>query len=193
MISTFCQWPIRIIPKNLVVYHYFPSIPYSLAISRTHRSLSITTTRVNTTKLRDERSNICMLPYHWMIFSGVMLIAYCINGRSEMMSLDLQYINAHCLIPKNIKDYIFPRKLKLPPERYKKLSYFHVRKNPMRRKSGQRLMCLNSSRLRSNDNIKLDSDYVDVFLDTCVIAGATPFKHDFLPKTFVPTIENMER
>ena len=31
-----------------------------------------------------------------------------------------------------------------------------------------------------------------MFLDTLVTAGATPFKNDFLPNTFVPTIENME-
>ena len=48
----------------------------------------------------------CMLPYHWMIFSGVMIIAYCINGWSAMMSLDLQYKNAHWLILKNIQDGI---------------------------------------------------------------------------------------
>ena len=53
-------------------------------------------------------------------------------------------------------------------------------------------MCLKSSGLRSTDNIKFDSDSVDVFLDTCVTAGATPFKHDFFLNTFVPTIENME-
>ena len=53
-------------------------------------------------------------------------------------------------------------------------------------------MCLNSSVLRSTYNLKFDSDSVDVFLDTCVTAGATPFKNDFLPNTFVPTIENME-
>ena len=62
----------------------------------------------------------------------------------------------------------------------------------MSAKIGQRLMCLNSSGLRSTDNIKFDSDSVDVFLDTCVTAGAAPFKHDFLPNTFVPKIENME-
>ena len=53
-------------------------------------------------------------------------------------------------------------------------------------------MCLNSSGLRSTDNIKFDSDSVDVFLGTCVTDGATPFKNNFLPNTFVPTIENME-
>ena len=53
-------------------------------------------------------------------------------------------------------------------------------------------MCLNSSVLRSTDNIKFESNSVDVFRDTCVTAETTPFKHDFLPNTFVPTIENME-
>ena len=51
---------------------------------------------------------------------------------------------------------------------------------------------MKSSGLRSTDNIKFDSDSVDVFFDICVTAGATPFKHDFLPNTFVPTIKNME-
>ena len=51
---------------------------------------------------------------------------------------------------------------------------------------------MKSSGLRSTDNIKLDSDSVDMFLDTCVTAGATPFKNNFLPNNFVPTIENME-
>ena len=133
-----------------------------------------------------------MLPYNWMIFSGVMLIVYCINGPSAIMSLDLQYKNAHWLILKNIQDYICPRKSKLPPKRYKKHPYIHVRKNPIGGKSGQFLMCLNSSRLRLTDNIKFDSGSVDMFLETCVTAGATPFKHNFLPNTFVPTIENME-
>ena len=53
-------------------------------------------------------------------------------------------------------------------------------------------MCQNSSGLLSTDNIKFDSNCVDVFLDTCVTARATPFKHDFLPNTFVPKIEDME-
>ena len=53
-------------------------------------------------------------------------------------------------------------------------------------------MCLNSSGIQSIDNIIFDSDSVDVFLDTCVTSGATPFKNNFLPNTFVPTIENME-
>ena len=127
-----------------------------------------------------------------MIFSGVMLIVYCINGRSPIMSLDLQYKNSHWLILKNIQEYICPRKLKLAPERYKKHPYIHVRKNPRRGKSGQRLMCLNSSGLRSTDNIKFDSNSVDMFFNICVTVGATPFKHDFLPNTFVQTIENME-
>ena len=53
-------------------------------------------------------------------------------------------------------------------------------------------MCLNSSGLRSTNNIKFDSDFVDMFLDTCVTAGETPFKQDLLSNSFVPTIENME-
>ena len=53
-------------------------------------------------------------------------------------------------------------------------------------------MCFNPSGLQSTDNIIFDSDSVDVFLDTCVTAGVTPFKNDFLYNTFVPTIENME-
>ena len=53
-------------------------------------------------------------------------------------------------------------------------------------------MCLNSSVLQSTDNIKFDSDSVNVFLGTIVTAGATPFKNDFLPNTFVPIIESME-
>ena len=44
--------------NNIVVFYYFTSILYSLAISRTHRILSIATTQGNTTKLHDERSNI---------------------------------------------------------------------------------------------------------------------------------------
>ena len=31
-----------------------------------------------------------------------------------------------------------------------------------------------------------------MFLNTCVTAGETPFKHDYLPNTFAPKIENME-
>ena len=108
------------------------------------------------------------------------------------MSLDLQYRNAHWLIIENIKNYICPRKLKLPPERYKKHAYIHVCNNQKRRKSVRRLMCLNSSGLQSTDDIKLDSDSIYVFLDTCMTSGATPFKNDFFPNTFISTIENME-
>ena len=50
-------------------------------------------------------------------------------------------------------------------------------------------MCLNSSELGSTDNTKFDFYYVDVFLDTCVTNGATPFKNNFIPNTFVPKIE----
>ena len=52
-------------------------------------------------------------------------------------------------------------------------------------------MCLNSSGLWSTDNIKFDSDSINVFLDICVTAAETPFKNYFLTSTFVPTIENM--
>ena len=45
----------------------------------------------------------CMLSYYWMIFSGVMITVYCINGWSEMMSVDLQYRNAHWLIIKILR------------------------------------------------------------------------------------------
>ena len=127
-----------------------------------------------------------------MIFSGIMITVYCINGRLEMMSLDLQYRNAHWLIIRKIKNYICPRKSKLPPERYKKHPYIHVCNNHKRRKSERHLMCFNSSGLWSTDNIKFDSNSVDVFFDTCVTAGATLFKNYFLHNTFVLTIENME-
>ena len=53
-------------------------------------------------------------------------------------------------------------------------------------------MCLNSPGLQSTDKIKFHSDSVDMFLDTCVTAGATPSKNDFLPNTLVPIIENIE-
>ena len=71
-----------------------------------------------------------MLQYHWMIFSGVILIVYCING----WSLYLQYINSHWLILKKIKDFISPRKSKLPPDKYKKFPCIHVCNNPKREK-----------------------------------------------------------
>ena len=51
---------------------------------------------------------------------------------------------------------------------------------------------MNSSGLLSTDNIKFDSNSVDVLLDTCATAAAAPFKNDFLPNTSVPTIKNME-
>ena len=109
-----------------------------------------------------------------------------------MMSLDLQYRNAHWLIIKNIKNYICPRKSRIPSERYKKHSYIPVCNNPKIINPGWRLMCLNSSGLWSNDNINFDSSSVNVFLDTCMTAAATPLKNVFLPNTCVPTIENME-
>ena len=193
MISRFFQWPIRIIPETIlwcftIFLAFFTCSQYQKKIAA-YQSLPPEKKRPN---FMMSDLTLCMLPYYWMIFSGIMLTLYCINGRSAMMSLDLQYINAHWLIIKNIKNYICPRKSKLPSERYKKHPYINVYNIPKRGKSGRRLMCLNSSGLRSTDNIKFDSNSVDVFLDTCVTAGATPFKNDFLPNTFVPSIENME-
>ena len=149
MISSFFQWPIIIIPETIlwcyiIFLEFFTCSQYHKLITA-YQSPPPEETRPN---FMMSYPTFCMLPYHWNIFSGIMLIVYCINGRSSMTSLDLQYRNAHWLILKNIKDYICPRKLKLPPKRYKKHLYIHVRKNPIRGKSGQRLMCLNSSGLR---------------------------------------------
>ena len=139
MKSRLFQWPIRIIPETIfwcciIFLALFTCSQYHERIAA-YQSPPPEESRP---KFMMSNPTLCMLPYHWMIFSGVMLIVYCINGRSEMMSLDLQYRNSHWLILKNIKDHICPRKSKFPPERYKKHPYFHVRKNP-----GQRLMCLN--------------------------------------------------
>ena len=63
MISSFFQWPIRIVPEKILwCTIIFSSIFYSLAILWTHRSLSITTTRGYTTKIYDERPNILYAP-----------------------------------------------------------------------------------------------------------------------------------
>ena len=127
MISSFFQWPIRIIPETILWYSiiflaFFTHSQYQEQITA-YQSLPPKKTRPN---FMTSDPKFCMLPYHWMIFSGIMLTIYCINGRSAMMSLDLQYRNAHWLIIRKIKNYIFPRKLKLPPERYKKHQYTHV-------------------------------------------------------------------
>ena len=189
MIPSFFQWPIRIIPKTILWCSiiFLALFTFSQYHKRIAAYQSPPPKKIRPNFMMSD-PKFCMLPYHWIIFSGVMLIVYCINDRSAMISLDIQYRNAHWLIIKNIKNYIFPRKSKLPPKRYKKHPYIHVYNNPKRGKSGQRLICLNSSVLGSTDNIKFESYSVDVFLDTCVTAGATPFKNDFPPNTFVPTI-----
>ena len=146
MISRIFQWSIRIIPETIL----WCSIIFLTLFNRLQYHERITAYQPPPPK--EIRPNFimsdptfCMLLYHWMVFSGVMLIIYCINVRSAMMSLDLQYKTAHWFILKNIKDYNYQRKSKLPPERYKKHAYIHVRKNPIIGKSGQRLMRLNSS------------------------------------------------
>ena len=108
MISSFFQWPIRIISKiilwcSIIFLAFFNRSQYHEHIAA-YESPSHEDTRPNF-MMRDPKC--CMLPYNWMIFSGVMLIVYCINGWSTMMSLDLQYKNSHWLILKNIQDYIF--------------------------------------------------------------------------------------
>ena len=153
MISRFFQWPIIIIPEtilwcSIIFLELFTRSQYHERIIA-YQSPPLDKKRPN---FMMSYPKLCMLLYHWMIFSGIMLTLYCINVRSAMMSLDLQYRNAHWLIIINIKNYICPRKLKLPPERYKKHPYIHVCNNQKKRKSGRRLMCLNSSGLRSTDN-----------------------------------------
>ena len=137
MISSFFQWPIRIIPEiilwcSIIFLAFFTRSQYHKRIA------AYISPRPDKTQPNFMMSNptFCILLYHWMIFSGLMLTVYCINGWSVMVSLDLQYINAHWLIIKSIKNYIFPRKSKLPPERYKKHPYIHVCNKPKRRKSG---------------------------------------------------------
>ena len=135
MISSFFQWPIRIIPETILWYSiillaFFTRSKYHERITA-YQSPPPKKTRPN---FMMRNPTLCMLPYHWMIFSGIILTVYCINGRSAMMSLDLQYRNAHWLIIINIKNYIFPRKSKLPPERYKKHPYIHVYNNPKKKK-----------------------------------------------------------
>ena len=148
MISSFFQWSIRIITKTILWYSIiflalFTHSQYHKLITA-YQSPPSEKTRPN---FMMSNPKFFMLPYHWMIFSGIMLTIYCINGRSEIISLDLQYRNAHWFIIRNIKNYICPRKSKLPPERYNKHPYINVCNNPKRRKSGRRLMCLNLSGL----------------------------------------------
>ena len=127
MISSFFQWTIRIIPKTILCYSIiflalFTCSQYHERITA-YQSPPPKKTRPN---FMTSDQKFCMLPYHWMIFSGIMLTVYCINGSSAMMSLYSQNRNTHWLIIRNIKNYICPRKLKLPPERYKKHPYIHV-------------------------------------------------------------------
>ena len=152
MISSFFQRPIRIIPETILWYsiiflEFFTHSLYHKQITA-YQSLSPNKTRPN---FMMSDPTCCMLPYHWMIFSGIMITVYCINGWSEKMSLNLHYRNSYWLFIRNIKNYICPRKSKLPPDRYKKHPYIHVSNNQKRRKSGQRLMCLISSGLQSAD------------------------------------------
>ena len=127
MISSLFQWPIIIISKTILWYSiiflaFFTRSQYHKRITA-YQSPPLQKTQPNF-MMSDQK--FCMLSYHWMIFSGIMLHVYCINGWPAMISLDLQYRNAHWLIIRNIKNYICPRKSKLPPERYKKHPYIHV-------------------------------------------------------------------
>ena len=121
MISSFFQWQIRIIPEkilwcSIVFLAFFTRPQYHERISA-YQSPPPEKIRPN---FMMSDPTFCILPYHWMIFSGIMLTVHFINFRSEIISLDFQYRKAHWLIIKNIKNYICPRKSKLPPERYKK-------------------------------------------------------------------------
>ena len=135
MISRFFQWQIRIIPKTIlwcsIIFLAFSTLSQYHECIAAYQSPPPDKTRPNFVM---SNPTFCMLPYHWMIFPGVILTVYCINSRSEMMSLDLQYRNTHRLIIKNIKNYICPIKSKLPPDRYKKHPYIHVCNNPKGRK-----------------------------------------------------------
>ena len=135
MISSFFQWPIIIIPETTLwcfiiflalfthsIYHEHITAYQSPLPEKTQPNFML------------NDPTLCMLPHHWIVFSGGMLTLYFINGRSAMKSPALQYQNAHWLILKNIQDYVCPRKSKLPPERYKKHPYIHVSKNPIRGK-----------------------------------------------------------
>ena len=141
-----------------------------------HRSLSITTTQGNTTKLHDERSNILYAPV--LLDDIIRLNANRIFHQRSVSNDVTRFTIQKCSLDntQNIQDYICPRKSKLPPERYKKHSYIHVLKNLIRGKSGQRLMCLNSSGLRSTDNIKFDSDSVDIFPRRMCDSRGNPFQ-----------------
>ena len=81
IISSFFQWPIRNIPEtilwcSIILLALFTRFQYHKRIAA-YQSPSPEDTRTNF-MMRDP--TFCMLPYHWMIFFGVMLIVYCING-----------------------------------------------------------------------------------------------------------------
>ena len=105
MISSFFQWPIRIIPEKILWYSiiflaFFTCSQYHELIA-SYQSPPPEKTQPN---FMMNDPSFCMLPYHYMIFSGIMLTVYCINGWSSIMPLDLQYIKAHWFIIKNIKN-----------------------------------------------------------------------------------------
>ena len=121
MVLSLFKWPIRIIPEPILLW----SIIFLALFTRSQYHERIAAYQSPPPKETQPNfmmsdPTFCMIPYHWMIFSGIMLTIYCINGRSAMISLDFQYRNAHWLIIRNINNYICPRKSKLPPERYKK-------------------------------------------------------------------------
>ena len=88
MISSFFQWPIRIISKTIlcctnIFLAFFTCSQYYERIA-SYQSQPSEDTRP---KFMMSNPTFCILTYHWMIFSGVMLILYCINGQSARMSL----------------------------------------------------------------------------------------------------------
>ena len=90
MISRLFQWPIRIIPEtilwcSIIFLELFTRSQYHARIAA-YQSPPPEVTRPN---FMMSNPTFCMLPYHWMVFSGIMLTVYCIRGRSGMMSLDL--------------------------------------------------------------------------------------------------------
>ena len=105
MISILFKWPIKNIPEttlsySIIFFAFFTRSKYHKKIIA-YKSPPPEKTRP---KLMTRDPTFCILPYHWMVFSGMILTVYCINNRSAMMSLDLQYITAHWLIIRNIKN-----------------------------------------------------------------------------------------
>ena len=120
--------------KHIVVFYHFLSILYLLAIYERIAAYQSPPPKKTRPNFMMRNPTFCMLPYHWMILSVIMLTLYCIDVQSEIMSLDFQFRNAYWFIIKNIENYIFPMESKLPPERYKKHPCIHVCNNPKRRK-----------------------------------------------------------